>query len=154
IIAPTGSALVDAGIMGNPPRPGAKGPVIYASGPEAKSFAVLAQHGLDIRIMKGGIGQASALKLSYAGMPNGLTALASAMLLPASRAGVADELRAELADSQPDFLARFQPGIPSMFPKAYRWIAEMEQIAEFAGPAQHADGIYENIARLYEAIAR
>src|SRR6516165_5960912 len=32
IIAPTGAHFVDAGIIGGPPRPGYKGPSIYASG--------------------------------------------------------------------------------------------------------------------------
>src|SRR5215813_4776676 len=32
IVAPTGAHFVDAGIIGGPPRPGYKGPSIYASG--------------------------------------------------------------------------------------------------------------------------
>jgi hypothetical protein len=40
-----------------------------------------------------------------------------------------------------------------MFPKAYRWVAEMEQIAEFiADPAAGAT-IYEGAARLFESVA-
>jgi hypothetical protein len=40
-----------------------------------------------------------------------------------------------------------------MFPKAYRWIAEMEQIAEFIADAAARATIYEGAAGLYEAIA-
>jgi L-threonate 2-dehydrogenase len=40
-----------------------------------------------------------------------------------------------------------------MFPKAYRWVAEMEQIAEFIGDPATGAAIYEGAARLYEAIS-
>jgi hypothetical protein len=40
-----------------------------------------------------------------------------------------------------------------MFSKAYRWVGEMEEIAEFsADPA--TEQMYQGIARLYERIAR
>ncbi len=51
------------------------------------------------------------------------------MILGATRAGVADALGRELRHSQPMLLDWFGWQIPSMFPKAYRWIAEMEEIA-------------------------
>jgi len=41
----------------------------------------------------------------------------------------------------------------AMFPKAYRWVAEMEQIAEFIADPATGTVIYEGAARLYEAIA-
>jgi hypothetical protein len=47
----------------------------------------------------------------------------------ASRDGLAEALRVELARSQPQFLDRIDRSVPAMFSKAYRWIAEMEQIA-------------------------
>lgn len=40
-----------------------------------------------------------------------------------------------------------------MFPKAYRWVAEMEQIAAFIGDPAAGATIYEGAARLYDAIA-
>ena len=43
--------------------------------------------------------------------------------------------------------------IPDMFPKAYRWVAEMEQIAEFIGDDREGAAIYGGMARLYEWIA-
>src|SRR5206468_6394372 len=123
--------FVDGGIIGAPPQPGSKGPVLYVSGEAASRLLVLRAHGLQIRAVEGGIGAASALKVSYAGITKGLTALGAAMMLVATRAGVADALYAELAASQPALLAWFTRQIPGMYQKAYRWVAEMEEIADF-----------------------
>ena len=85
--------------------------------------------------------------------PKGLTAIATAMILAAERAGAGPGLRAELAASQPHLLARFQKAIPDMFPKAYRWVEEMRAIAEFVGPSLPESQFYTAAAGLYERIA-
>ena len=151
----TGCAFVDAGIIGGPPPIGdlAKGPRFYASGHHAQMFASLAQYGLDIAVLEASIGAASALKLAYAGLTKGFTALGAAMIGAAAREHLADALRAELARTQPDMLVRLERFIPAMFPKAYRWIAEMEQIADFASEESKGGAIYQGAARLYERIA-
>lgn len=142
----------DAGIIGGPPKGDDAGPRFYASGEPAAELAVLARYGLDWRPIKGGIGAASALKMSYAGITKGLTALGSAMALGAAQAGVADVLRAELADSQPELLRQLRASVPGMFDKAYRWVAEMEEIAAFLGGGE-IGGIYRGAAALYGEIA-
>jgi hypothetical protein len=40
-----------------------------------------------------------------------------------------------------------------MLPKAYRWVAEMREIAGFLGPDDPANLIFEGAARLFEHIA-
>ena len=121
-----GLRVVDAGIIGGPPRDGYAGPVVYASGPEAAGFvALLGGRGIDLRVAEGPVGAASALKMSYAGITKGLVAIAAAMMLAATRAGAADALRAELAASQPALSAWFARMVPSMYGKAYRWAGEM-----------------------------
>ena len=130
-----------------------KGPRFYASGASATELMRLAKYGLDIAVLDAQVGAASALKLAYAGMTKGFTAIATAMLHAASREGLADALRAELARTQPQFLARLERSIPDMFPKAYRWVAEMEQIAEFIGDSREGAIIYDGFACLYEWIA-
>ena len=144
---------VDAGIVGMPPRAGASGPHVYASGPHAERFAALADYGLEIRVLGGPIGVASALKMSYAGITKGITAVATAMLLAATRADVDRALRAELAQSQPALLASLERTVPGMFPKAYRWVAEMREIAGFAAEDGAASEIFRGAAALYERIA-
>ncbi|WP_083780683.1 NAD(P)-dependent oxidoreductase [Bradyrhizobium sp. BTAi1] len=153
IVLSSGARLVDAAIIGLPPKPGTKGPAFYVSGDAAGDIAVLGQLGLDLRLIEGPIGAASALKMSYAGINKGLTGLGAAMVLAATRAGAADALRDELALSLPQVQARLANALPDMLPKAYRWVAEMREIAGFLGEDHPAALIYEGFARLFEHIA-
>ena len=89
ILAPGGAAFVDGGIIGGPPKLDGPGPRFYLSGPAAGDAAMLRDYGVDIRLLDGAIGAASALKMSYAGITKGTTAIASAMLLGAARFGCA-----------------------------------------------------------------
>jgi 3-hydroxyisobutyrate dehydrogenase-like beta-hydroxyacid dehydrogenase len=163
-IAPTGCPFVDAGIIGSPPPPIApaqtaeararlSGPRLYASGPAAPRFATLRQYGLDIRVLDGEISAASALKMSYAGITKGTQAIGAAMMLAATRAGSADALFAELQGSQKEMLAWFKRALATMPPKAYRWVAEMQEIAGFVGEDPAAHELYQGAAHFYERIA-
>jgi putative dehydrogenase len=153
IIAPTGTPFVDAAIIGGPPAEGKPGPVFYASGDHAPAFARLASHGLAVKTLEAPIGAASALKMSYAGITKGLVALAAAMSLAATRAGVAAALKAEMAASQAPLRARFQRSIPDMFGKARRWAPELDEIAGFVGGDHAESRIFGAIADFYERIA-
>ena len=83
----------------------------------------------------------------------GLTAIAAAMVLAATRAGAAAALRQELAASQPQLLQRFAKTLPDMVPKAYRWVAEMREIAAFVGEDSAASRMYDAFADFYERLA-
>jgi L-threonate 2-dehydrogenase len=152
-IAPTDCPFVDSGIIGSPPKPDDAGPRFYASGPDAPRFATLRQNGLDIRVLDGEMSAASALKMSYAGITKGTQAIGAAMMLAACRAGSADALFAELSSSQKEMFAWFKRGLALMPPKAYRWIAEMQEIAGFVGDDPAASELYEGAAHFYERIA-
>jgi hypothetical protein len=91
--------------------------------------------------------------MSYAGITKGLTAIAAAMLLAASRSGASRELYRELGESLPQLLSRFEIGIPDMYPKAYRWVAEMREIAAFLSEDKAAAMIFEGAAQLYDRLA-
>jgi 3-hydroxyisobutyrate dehydrogenase-like beta-hydroxyacid dehydrogenase len=162
-MAPTGCAFVDAGIIGPPPpvvapRTGegsvdVSGPRLYASGAAVARFAGLRQYGLDVRVLEGSPGAASALKMSYAGITKGTQAIGAAMMLAAMRAGSADALFAELSFSQKEMLTQFRQQLPNMPAKAYRWIAEMREIAGFVADDPAARELYEGAARFYERMA-
>ena len=96
-------------------------------------FAALKDYGLDVRVLEGPLSAASALKMSYAGITKGTQALGAVMMLAATRGGSADALFAELKGSQPQMLAYMQRSLEIMPPKAYRWVAEMQEIADFVG---------------------
>jgi putative dehydrogenase len=150
-VAEADCPFVDGGIIGGPPRAGYD-PAVYVSGPDAGRVAVLGEYGLKIRNLGGAVGDASALKMSYGGLTKGTMALAAALVLAAERAGVADALRQELSESQANVLAQLTRGVPGMFPKAYRWVAELEEVAHFVGPGDESK-IFEGIAALYERLA-
>ncbi|MBV1799716.1 NAD(P)-dependent oxidoreductase [Siccirubricoccus sp. G192] len=153
ILAGSGAAFVDGGIIGGPPRPDGYTPALYLSGPEAARLGVLGRHGLDIRLLDGPVGAASALKMSYAGITKGLVALSSAMMLAATRAGAAEGLFRGLERSQPQLLAWFGRMVPPMYDKAYRWVGEMEEIADFVAPDAGARAAYQAIAQFYTQLA-
>lgn len=133
-IADAGARFVDAGIIGGPPRANSPGPRFYASGEHVPAFLPLREYGLDIRPVGHRIGQASALKMSYAALTKGLAALGAELLVAAKLAGTSEVLAAELRDSQPQLLQWLGKQLPNVPPKAYRWVAEMEEIAKtFAG---------------------
>jgi len=153
IVTATGCPFVDAGIIGGPPKAGYDGPVFYASGEAAGRFAVLDQYGLKVRVLDGPVGAASAVKMSYAGITKGFTALAAAMMLAAAREGTAETLHRELAESQPALLGWLTRQMPAMYSKAYRWVAEMEEIADFVADDPAARQAYLAYAKFYERIA-
>jgi 3-hydroxyisobutyrate dehydrogenase-like beta-hydroxyacid dehydrogenase len=155
VIAATGTDFIDAGIIGFPPMPGTKtGPHIYASGEHAAKLQVLSEYGLDIRILEGPIGAASALKMAYAGISKGHIAIFAAMVLAASRSGSAEALHKELAEADSALLASMAERIPRSLSKAWRWGPEMHEIAEFAREDPIANEIWTNIAQFYERLAR
>jgi 3-hydroxyisobutyrate dehydrogenase-like beta-hydroxyacid dehydrogenase len=152
IVEPTGAAFVDGGIIGGPPREGYS-PAIYVSGPQAERTKAIGDYGIDWRIIDGPVGAASGLKMSYAGITKGTTAIAAAMLLGAARFGCAEALIAELSASQPEMLKRMKSSIPGMYDKAYRWVGEMEEISDFLDANAPSSAMYQGIARLYEFLA-
>ena len=152
-IAASGASFIGAGIIGPPPKPESSNTKIYAAGPHAKELAKLNDYGLIVRVLDGPPTAAAALKMSYAGITKGFTALGAAMMLAAARAGSAEALHAELAESQQALLGWLTRQTPSMYGKAYRWVAELDEIAAFVGKDYDESAMLAAAARLYERIA-
>ena len=106
-----------------------------------------------MRVLDGALSAASALKMSYAGITKGTQAIGAAMMLAATRAGSADALFAELSASQKELFPWLRRQLSMMPPKAYRWVAEMQEIAGFVGDDPTARELYEGAARFYERFA-
>ena len=128
VLTSAGGTFVDASIIGPPPRT-AGATRFYASGPELETFLTLNRYGLDVRPLGDEIGLASAMKMCYASLTKGLTALCTELLTAAEVLGVSDALTAEFRLSQSALFERMEKGLPSMPPKAKRWIGEMEEIS-------------------------
>jgi L-threonate 2-dehydrogenase len=153
IVTATGAAFVDAGIIGMPPKPGEKKTRFYASGSAAPRFAVLNENGLDIRVIEGGIGGASALKMCYASMTKGLSAIMAQAFVSAGKLGVAEALKAEMRLSNPGTLQRAQEVLPTVTYRAYRWVAEMEEIAATFADAGMSPRLFQGAADTFRQIA-
>jgi 3-hydroxyisobutyrate dehydrogenase-like beta-hydroxyacid dehydrogenase len=157
-----GARFVDGGIIGGPPRgaPGASGaasgPRVYVSGATADTdaLATLSERGLDVRVMGQAIGQASGLKMCYAAMTKGLTALATELLVAGEAMGLSEPLRRELQGSQSSLWEVIQRGVPGMPPKAYRWVGEMEEIAATFGALGLTPLLLQGAAEMYRFVGR
>ena len=152
VIAPTGSGFVDAGIVGGPPRE-APSPRFYASGPDRTHFGALGDAGLDIRLLGAEVGEASAVKMCYAALTKGTTAIATELLVAARKLGVYDTLIAELRDSQAAQSNRMADAVPAMPGKAHRWIVEMEEIARTFEDVGLTPLIFQGAAEMYRLTA-
>ena len=151
--AQAGLAFVDAGIIGGPPTPAGYTPRIYASGSDAGAFAGLTGYGLDIPVLSDRIGEASALKMAYAGTTKGAHAVMISMMLGAARSGVGEAFAAEMRYSQAGRLEAAVGQLPMVLKKAYRWDGEMEEIARFLLPETGGARIFEGAAELYRRLA-
>jgi 3-hydroxyisobutyrate dehydrogenase-like beta-hydroxyacid dehydrogenase len=151
-ITATGANFVDAGIIGGPPQEGKAGPRIYASGELAEQLAIFNAYGLDIRIVGPEIGQASGLKMCYAAVTKGLSALATQALTAGKALGLSEALASEFQDSISGLYSTFQRQIPGMPPKAYRWIGEMEEIAHTFGDLGLSPKMLEGAAATYRLV--
>ena len=153
VITAAGVRFVDAGIIGGPPREGYDGPHVYACGADVAEFERLTAYGLQVCPLDGPIGTASALKMCYGGLTKGITGIGAAMFACAEHGGVSEALAKEFAASQPALNAWLTRQIPTMYPKAYRWVGEMREIASFGNAEPGVGTMYEGLAERYAAIA-
>ena len=131
--------FVDGGIVGGPPTE--PGTTLYLSGPEAEDVAALfAGSVLAARVV-----DASAVKMAYAAWSKGTAAMLLAIREVARHYGVEDEWQLaapELAEP----LARAEV---SATRKGWRWVGEMEEIADAFAAAGQPDGFHRAAAEVY-----
>ena len=153
IIDEAGSLMVDAGIIGLPPRQ--EGTTrFYASGTDTSAFQELGAHGLDIRVIGTEIGQASGFKMCYAALTKGIGALATELLVGAQRLGLYDPLVEEFQLSQAGHYAWIEGWLPGTPPKAHRWIGEMEEIAGTFADLGLTPKFHQGAADIYRFIGQ
>jgi 3-hydroxyisobutyrate dehydrogenase-like beta-hydroxyacid dehydrogenase len=128
VVEAAGASYVDAGIIGPPPIPGAS-VRLYLCGSRAGEIAPLFNGCIMQAIaLEGPVGAASALKVCYAAWNKGATALLAGIRALAAQEGVEAALLAEWKISLPDIPKRSEM-VTVNARKAWRWIAEMEEIA-------------------------
>ncbi|MDA0734605.1 MAG: DUF1932 domain-containing protein [Chloroflexi bacterium] len=151
IITQVGARFVDASIIGGPPR-GGSSPRFYTSGPNATELEQLREFGLDVRNIGPDTGQASGIKMCYAAMTKGSTALFSELLLAAEMMGLSDHLKAEFQNSQAAVYQRMEGGIPNMPAKSRRWVSEMEEIGATFEHLGMTPFLFQGVADMYRMI--
>jgi 3-hydroxyisobutyrate dehydrogenase-like beta-hydroxyacid dehydrogenase len=141
--------FVDGGIVGPPPHaPGTTR--LYLSGPEAPAAAELfAGSPVDARVVSDRIGEASALKMVYAGWTKGTSALLLAVREAARAEGVEDALLEEWRISLPQLAERWEAARRSAQAKGWRWVGEMEEIAATFAADGLPPGFHEAAAEIY-----
>lgn len=150
LLTEAGASFVDIGIIGGPPQSAREGPHLYASGPHAEEIVLLRTYGLDVRVLGPSIGQASGLKMCYASLTKGLTALATEALVAGRVLGLHDALLAEFQELP--LFSTIERSIPGMPPKAYRWVGEMQEIARTFSDLGLPPQMPEGAASLYRFI--
>ncbi|MEP7204197.1 MAG: DUF1932 domain-containing protein [Ilumatobacteraceae bacterium] len=142
--------FVDGGVVG-PPVASAGSTRLYLSGDSSPAIARLWDGTpLETRIVDGGAGAASAVKMCYAGWTKGSAALLLAVQSLAVAEGVNDALLAEWETSIPGLAAQAQRAASGNAPKAWRFAGELDEIA--ASFAAH--GLPEGFGRAASDVYR
>jgi 3-hydroxyisobutyrate dehydrogenase-like beta-hydroxyacid dehydrogenase len=100
------------------------------------------------------IGRGSAVKMAYAGISKGTSALHAVMLIAAERLGVANELHEELQTSTPALYKRMENITPALPAVAERYIGEMLEIADTLSACGLTPGFHEGAADLYKLLEK
>jgi 3-hydroxyisobutyrate dehydrogenase-like beta-hydroxyacid dehydrogenase len=139
----------DGGIVGPPPRE--RGTTrLFLSGEEAQHVADLfADTTVDARLVPGDIAAASAVKMTYAAWTKGTAALLLAIRDVAREEGVEETLLEEWRMSLPELPRRSAAAARSAFTKGWRWVGEMEEIADTFATAGAPDGFHRAAAEIY-----
>jgi 3-hydroxyisobutyrate dehydrogenase-like beta-hydroxyacid dehydrogenase len=136
---------VDGGIVGGP-----SAPRLYLSGPDAAVVADLfTGTGVDTRVVSDELGMASAVKVTYAAWSKGTAAMLLDIVELARAEGVEETLLEEWKDSIPEVLSRLEAARRSADAKGWRWIGEMEEIADAFAAHGLPDGFHRAAAKVY-----
>ena len=134
--------FVDGGIVGGPPTE--PGTTLYLSGGDAEVVAALFSGSpLATRI----VANASAVKMAYAAWSKGTTAMLLAIREVARANGIEDEWRI----ATPELAEKLPRAEAAKAKKGWRWIGEMEEIADTFAAAGQPDGFHRAAAEVYRS---
>jgi len=152
LVGDAGLGYVDGGLIGAPPSPN-RPTALYLSGEGGDRIAKeLATPTIRTEWLGPQPALASALKMAYAGWTKGLNALVLSVRALARAEGVEVALLDEWQRSQPGALAASERA-PLTADKAWRWIAEMREIAASLDEAGLPDGEFVAAAELYRRLS-
>ncbi|WFB08277.1 DUF1932 domain-containing protein [Streptomyces sp. LX-29] len=144
LVARTGATVVDGSVIGSPPS-ASKSARLYLSGPTdalTPVAALFTGSAVQAHPLPGGIGRASALKLSYSSYQKASRVLAAVSYALARDYGVEDELLDIAQGRTTSYLAE-TAYIPKVAARSWRWGPEMRELAyalrEAGLPSELAD---------------
>ena len=152
LLAERGIETVDGSISGPPPqRPGTTR--IYLSGSRAAEVAALPLEGVERIVVGDDIGLASAVKMCTASVYKGRVALLAQAFRVAHAYGVTDHVLDDLAGTGIVTHERSGATLGKASAKAWRYVAEMEEIAATQGDAGLTPELFRAVALVYADLA-
>ena len=145
--------FVDGGVIG-PPVGAAGSTRLYLSGEMAADVADLwGETPLQTRVIEGGAGAASAVKICFAAWTKGTAALLLAIRALAEAEGVEPALLAEWQTSMPGLAEQAEHAASTSAPKAWRFAGELHEIADSFAAHELPDGFGRAAAEVYDRLA-
>ena len=152
LLAEAGLETVDGSISGPPPH--ARGTTrVYLSGPRAAEVAAIPLEGIERVVVSDAVGAASAVKMCTASVYKGRVALLTQALRTARAHGVVDHVLADLAETGAADPARVGATVGRASAKAWRYVAEMEEIAATQADAGLTPELFRALAAVYAELA-
>lgn len=148
-----GARFVDGSVIGGPAwKPGRTW--LYLAGDDAADAAACFADGpLETHILGPEIGQAAALKMSFAAYTKGTSALLSAILAMAEANGVRAALEHQWSRNGSDFASQAVNRVRGVTAKAWRFAGELDEIAATFEDAGLPDGFATAAAEVYRRTA-
>ena len=147
-----GLDTVDGSISGPPPRR-AGTTRVYLSGLRAAEVAALPIEGVERVVVGQDVGLASAVKMCTASVYKGRVALLAQALRTAHAHGVVEHVLDDLAETGLVDRDRTGETLARASTKAWRYVAEMEEIAATQGGAGLTPTLFHSLATVYAELA-
>jgi len=127
---------------------------LYLSGEEADAVASLFNgSSVECRVIGSEPGRASALKMAYAAWTKGTSALLLSVAALATSEEVIEELLSEWDESIPELRVRLERVSSMIGEKAWRFVGEMEEIAQTYGDSGLPEEFHLAAAEIYSHLA-
>ena len=152
MVEAAGARFVDGGIIGPANRKPGAARILPVRARRRRGRAALRLRTIDAHVLTGPAGAASALKVAFAGWNKASQGLLAAIRAYALAEGVDAALLAEWKISMPDVPARSERAVHDNARKAWRFVGEMEEIAQAFAAVGLPRGFHEAAADIYRRL--
>jgi 3-hydroxyisobutyrate dehydrogenase-like beta-hydroxyacid dehydrogenase len=153
IVRGAGARFGDGGIIGPPPGNSGTTRMYFSGAPAAEAAGLFEGSSLATVVLDGPDNAASSIKMCYAAWTKGSTALLADIRALAGALDVEEALLSEWELSKAGLAQSSATSIRASAFKAWRWIAEMNEIADSFESADLPDGFHRAAAQVYERLA-